>query len=175
MRGVWRAVGILLLLGSTPDLAEAKRLPKERMVTHRGTIAGSVRHHETGEAMVGAMVKLYCTCLQFSLRTVTDESGNYRFVRLPPGAYTVDARIKDALVGKRFKLLRNAKYRVNFWINPEDQMPKLIEMEPPPPPKDRSPKDWVPKSVVEKHKPRMPAAFRHLEHVDWAVPLRHYD
>lgn len=166
---------MLVLLGSTPQLADAKRLPKERVITHRGTIAGTVRHNQTGEVVVGATVKLYCTCLQFSLRTVTDESGNYRFVRLPPGAYTVDAQVEQALVGKRFNLLRSAKYRVNFWIDPTDQTPKLIELEPPPPPADHSPKDWIPKSVVEKHKPRMPAAFRHLEHVDWAIPLRHYD
>ncbi len=169
------AAALTLALAMSSAETEAKRVPPERLPTHRGTIAGTVRHESTGEIMSQAKVRLYCTCLQFVLETVTDERGAYRFVRLPPGAYTVDTQVDEALVGKRFRLPRNAKFRVNLWIDPAQDLPRLIDLEPAPEPKRFHPDEWVPKAVADKQRNRMPAAFRHLEYVEWSVPLRHYD
>lgn len=167
------ALAAAFALGPGPA-AQAKRMPRERVESVRGVIAGTVRHHETGEVIAAARVRLYCTCMEFALETTTDERGTYRFARLPPGAYTVDAQVEVALVGKRFRLPRNAKFRVNLWVDPEDELPRLVDLEPAPPPRRFDPAHWVPKSVSDAQKNRMPAAFRHLEDVEWDIPLRHY-
>jgi hypothetical protein len=163
-----------LVLATTPAPTEAKRMPRERVESMRGVIAGTVRHEATGEVIAAARVRLYCTCMQYALETTTDERGSYRFARLPPGAYTVDAQVEKALVGKRFRLPRNAKFRVNLWVDPNDDLPRLVDLEPAPEPRRFDPTEWVPRAVSDAQKNRMPAAFRHLENVEWEIPMRAY-
>src|SRR5438876_9084191 len=54
------------------------------------TIAGHVKDPQ-GASLPGATVTLYARDRSFSLTTTTDSSGTYRFEKLAPGQYLVEA------------------------------------------------------------------------------------
>jgi vitamin B12 transporter len=55
-----------------------------------GSLTGSVKDPQ-GASLPGATVTLYARARNFRLRTSTDSSGTYRFERLAPGEYLVEA------------------------------------------------------------------------------------
>ena len=77
-----RAIALLLTLGflAVPSLSNAQAL---------GTIAGAVKD-ASGAVLPGVTVEAASSALIEKVRTVvTDGSGQYRIVNLPPGTYTV--------------------------------------------------------------------------------------
>ena len=78
------AVGLVLLLASSAPLAQ----------TTSGTLVGTVRF-ERGDPVADAVVQARAVETGLVRTTVSDASGGYRLESLPPGSWTVVARLAD--------------------------------------------------------------------------------
>ncbi len=108
------AAGVLLL---APQSAEA---------ADKGTIVGQVTNEDTKEKIPNALVILQCNCLQGEREAQTSSDGLYAFKNLPPGTYTVQVFAEQANVNKIVKLQRAQRLRVNFLVDPKDEIVRDI-------------------------------------------------
>jgi len=76
--------------------------------TTRGDIQGVVRD-ETGEPLPGVTVSISSEALQGTQNTVTDATGTYKFLVLPPGSYTATY----SLSGYQTRTQENIDIRIN--------------------------------------------------------------
>jgi hypothetical protein len=110
------AAGTLLLAPQRADAAET------------GTISGVVTNAKTGDRLAGALVVLQCTCLQGQREATTNDNGLYAFANLPPGTYTIQVLSGEADVSKVATLPRNAKFRANFKVDPQNEFKRVVRV-----------------------------------------------
>src|SRR4249920_3660082 len=97
----WFGLGLTLLALSLPSAAGAQVL---------GTVAGNVKD-ASGAVLPGVTVEVSSPALIEKVRTaVTDGSGQYRVVNLPPGTYSVSFSLPGFSTVKRDAL----EVSVNF-------------------------------------------------------------
>ncbi len=110
---------------AAPVVEETPTAPSDVVVvaeppaTRSGMVAGIVSTSEPGHARIaGARLVLQCTCLPTPLETVSDNHGEYRFVELGPGAYSLDVFVGRANVAKLFDLPPAGELRAHFRVDP---------------------------------------------------------
>ncbi len=79
------ALSALLLGVSHAQVAAQESAVVQTAPLATGTVRGNVSQHETGSMLHGAVV----TLMELGVHTNTDASGNFEFVRVPAGNYTL--------------------------------------------------------------------------------------
>lgn len=108
------AAGVLLLAPQSAEAAEG------------GTIVGQVTNEDSKEKVPNAIVILQCNCLQGERTAQTSSTGLYAFKNLPPGTYRVQVFAEQANVNKLVELQRSQRLRVNFLVDPKDEIVREI-------------------------------------------------
>jgi hypothetical protein len=94
-------------------------------------IAGLISH-TSGDPLENALVVLQTNELPSALETYSDENGVYRFPTLPSGAHTVQVLIGHAKVSRVVDLPAHARMRLDFRVNPGDELFRGMIVEPSP-------------------------------------------
>ena len=96
----WMIVALFLLLGL---LAASQAVAQGGDGSLRGTITDN-----QGGALPGVTVTATSDVLLSPSVTVTDTSGNYRLINLPPGTFTITAQLAGFSVSRREGILLRA-------------------------------------------------------------------
>lgn len=84
------------------------------------SISGEVRGPD-GVPLANAYVIVQSTALVEQRERLTNERGAFGFDDLPPGNYTIQVLAGNADVSKIVELPKDARYRANFSVNPEEE------------------------------------------------------
>jgi vitamin B12 transporter len=90
MKKIIRKGLIVIVFGLAFVLAQSALALAQATGSSNATMTGYVRDPHGG-SLPGATVRLYASDLTFRLSTITDSTGTYRFERLAPGEYLVEA------------------------------------------------------------------------------------
>ncbi len=102
--------------------------PQTAAAADQGAISGVVTNSKTKEKVKTALVVLQCTCLQGTRETKTNDSGLYVFRDLPPGTYTIQVLAGQADISKVTTLPRDAKFRANFSVDPNNEFRRVVRV-----------------------------------------------
>ncbi len=83
-----------------------------------GRITGTVRSAE-GAPIAGAVVTLFCSCLEGPRQLITDDNGAYAFVGLPAGVYSLRVEKDKADVLRHIQLRAGGDEKAVVDIDPE--------------------------------------------------------
>ncbi len=126
-----RSIVMVLLLatgcaGSSAVRPPAMPPPLDRAPTRTvdpnesGSISGMVRHVELEIPLGNALVVLQSS--EKSAEMLTDVHGRFSFDGLPPGTYSVQVLVGQADIRKVLTLPREASFRANFRVNPDEPL-----------------------------------------------------
>jgi vitamin B12 transporter len=113
------AFAALLLLLSSPACAHRAAAQSENARAEGATLAGRVADPQ-GAGVPGAIVTLYARELRVRLAAVADDAGAYRFARLAPGDYLIeaDARGFAPAVARAVRLAQNENVTLDLRLEP---------------------------------------------------------
>lgn len=116
---------LLLLLLALPSMAHAQAVS--------ATLLGSVSD-KTGAAVAGTKIVIQDVATGITHEVITNESGNYTFPNLPPGAYSVTAEAAGFKKETRSNIdvIVNTTTRIDFSLQPGSSMETVTVTDTPP-------------------------------------------